>query len=239
VFGWEPDRVAEALAELGRTADVRIVVFHGGVEYIPFPPPYVASALRAAAEAGADLVVAHHPHVPQGLEFAGRTPICYSLGNFLFHQETRLLHRKTGYLVRAGLDRGGLTDLELIPYRIGPRGLGRLQGPDREAFFGSLRAVSEPLAAPGGVAEAWHGFLRWQGRDGFRAEVERILAELAERPEKGAAMFRNRLTTLQHREQWLDLLSRIMAGQLDEAPQWAVDLVDEWQTRPLPGSTPP
>jgi poly-gamma-glutamate synthesis protein (capsule biosynthesis protein) len=239
VFGWEPDRVTAALADLEGTVDVRIVIFHGGVEYIPFPPPYVASALRAAAKAGADLVVAHHPHVPQGLEFLDGTPICYSLGNFLFHQDTALVHRKTGYLVRAGFDRDGLADLELVPYRIGPRGLGRLQGPDRDAFFAGLRAVSEPLAVLGGVADAWHGFLRWLGRDGFRAEVEKLLAELAERPPKGAAMFRNRLTTLQHREQWLDLLTRIMAGELDQAPQWAVDLVDEWQTRTLSGSAQP
>jgi poly-gamma-glutamate synthesis protein (capsule biosynthesis protein) len=239
VFGWEPDRVAATLADLGVTVDVRVVVFHGGVEYIPFPPPYVVAALRAAAEAGADLVVAHHPHVPQGVEIHGRTPICYSQGNFLFHQDTPLLHRKTGYLVRAGLDRGGVTDLEVVPYRIGPQGLSLLRGQDRDGYLASLRAVSEPLAAPEGVADAWHGFLRWVGRDGFRAEVERILGELAEHPGKGAAMFRNRLTTLQHREQWQDLLTRIMAGNLDDAPQWAFDLVDEWQTRPLPGSAQP
>jgi poly-gamma-glutamate synthesis protein (capsule biosynthesis protein) len=239
VFGWDQDRAAAILADLGRTADVRVVIFHGGVEYIPFPPPYVVSALRALADAGADLVVAHHPHVPQGVEIRGRTPICYSLGNFLFHQDTRLLHRKTGYLVRAELGRGGLTGLEVIPYRIGPLGLRLLGGPDRDAFFASLRAVSEPLAAQSGVTDAWHGFLRWVGRAGFRAEVERILGELAERPPIGAAMFRNRLTTLQHREQWQDLLTRIMAGDLDTAPQWAFDLVDEWQARTLPGSAQP
>lgn len=238
VAGWDPDRVAAVLDRLGRDVHVRVVVFHGGVEYIPFPPPYVVEALRVAA-AAADLVVAHHPHVPQGVEIHGRTPICYSLGNFLFHQDTPLLHRKTGYLVRAGLDRTGLVDLELVPYRIGPRGLGRLQGPDRDQFFSSLRAVSEPLAEPGGVADAWHGFLRWLGRDGFRAEVQGLLDQLADDPAKAAARFRNRLTTLQHREQWLDLLTRAMAGELDAAPQWAVDLVAEWQTRTLPEAARP
>ncbi len=239
VSGWDLDRVAAILADLGRTVDVRVVIFHGGVEYIPFPPPYVAAALRRLAAAGADLVVAHHPHVPQGVEIHGRTPICYSLGNFLFHQDTRLLHRKTGYLVRADLGRDGLTGLEVVPYRIGSLGLRLLRGPDRDAFFTSLRAVSEPLAARSGVTEAWHGFLRWVGREGFRAEVQRLMGELAEHPEKGAAMFRNRLTTLQHREQWQDLLTRVMAGNLDTAPQWAFDLVAEWQTRPLPGSAQP
>ena len=237
VFGWEPERVRTLLDELRSVVDVRVVIFHGGVEYIPFPPPYVAEALEMAAEAGADLVVAHHPHVPQGIQVHGRTPICYSLGNFLFHQETDLLHRKTGYLVKAGFSRDGLTDLEVIPYRIGRQGLSLLRGGDRTAFLDSLRAVSEPLASRRGIEEAWHGFLRYQGREGFRAEVEKILAEMDACPGKGAAMFRNRLTTLQHREQWLDLLTRIMEGRIDSAPQWAYDLMAEWQTAKVPGSS--
>jgi poly-gamma-glutamate synthesis protein (capsule biosynthesis protein) len=239
VFGWDPDRVAATLAGLGPAVDVRVVIFHGGVEYIPFPPPYVAAALQRAVEAGADLVVAHHPHVSQGIQIHRRSPICYSLGNFLFHQETRLVHRKTGYLVQAGVGPGGLADLQVIPYRIGPRGLGRLVGEDRAWFLRSLRAVSEPLAEPGGIAGAWQGFLRYQGRAGFRSEVERLLEELAVHPEKGAAMFRNRLTTPQHREQWQDLLTRIMSGEIDASPQWAYDLVAQWRTLALPGSAAP
>jgi poly-gamma-glutamate synthesis protein (capsule biosynthesis protein) len=35
-------------------------------------------------DAGADLVVGHHPHVLQGIEVRGHALIAYSLGNFLF-----------------------------------------------------------------------------------------------------------------------------------------------------------
>ena len=39
---------------------------------------------HAAIDAGANLVIGHHPHVPQGLEAYGYGLIFYSLGNFVF-----------------------------------------------------------------------------------------------------------------------------------------------------------
>jgi poly-gamma-glutamate synthesis protein (capsule biosynthesis protein) len=142
-------------------------------------------------------------------------------------------------MVKAGLSRRGLVDLEAIPYRIGPRGLGLLRGEAKSDFLASLRAVSEPLDRPGGCLDAWNGFLRYKGQQGFEAEVRQVLGEMAGNPKKGAAMFRNRLTTLQHREQWLDLLTRIMEDRIDAAPQWAYDLVAEWQTREIPAAAQP
>jgi len=43
-----------------------IAIGHCGLEYIPYPPPYVAAAFRSMIDAGADCVIGHHPHVPQG-----------------------------------------------------------------------------------------------------------------------------------------------------------------------------
>jgi poly-gamma-glutamate capsule biosynthesis protein CapA/YwtB (metallophosphatase superfamily) len=39
---------------------------------------------RQAIEAGADLVLGHHPHAIQGIEIYKDKPICYSLGHFSF-----------------------------------------------------------------------------------------------------------------------------------------------------------
>lgn len=69
--------------------DVVVVVAHGGVEYVPFPPASRQRALRSFVDAGADAVVGHHPHVPQGWEVYEGAPICYSLGNFCFRMPTR------------------------------------------------------------------------------------------------------------------------------------------------------
>lgn len=234
VFGWDVDAVVESIRAIRPDVDIILVVCHGGVEYIPFPPPYLAEAFRRAADVGADLVIGHHAHVPQGIQFVNGVPICYSLGNFVFWQETDLLYRKLGYLVKAGVSREGLACLEIIPYEIGPDSLRLLKGAASESFFEALKKVSLPLARPEGVAEAWHGFLRHYGIKGFRDEMAMILSTMDQEPAKGAAMLRNRVATMQHREHWIDAMTRIMDGTIGDSPQWAYDLAVEWLTRKRP-----
>jgi hypothetical protein len=234
VFGWDVDAVVESVRAIRPGVHVILAICHGGVEYIPFPPPYLASAFRRIAEAGADLIVGHHPHVPQGVQILNGVPICYSLGNFVFYQETDLFYRKVGYLVKAGVSREGLAHIHLIPYEIGSKCLRLLKGGEPAQFFEALKKVSLPLAREGGVAEAWHGFLRWYGLKGFRDEIAMILAKMDQEPAKGAAMLRNRVATMQHREHWVDAMTRIMDGTIDTSPQWALDLAAEWLTRKRP-----
>ena len=234
VFGWDVDAVVEGIRAIRPDVDILLVVCHGGVEYIPFPPPYLADAFRRAAEAGADLVIGHHAHVPQGIQFVNGVPVCYSLGNFVFWQETDLLYRKLGYLVKAGVSREGLSHLDIIPYGIGPESLRLLQRDERAQFFEALKRVTLPLAQPEGIAEAWHGFLRHYGIKGFRDEISMILAKMDQEPAKGAAMLRNRITTMQHREHWIDAMTRITDGTIDDSPQWAYELAVEWLTKQRP-----
>jgi hypothetical protein len=231
VFGWEVDTVADCVRSIRPGVDIILVICHGGVEYIPFPPPYLAEAFRRIAEAGADLIIGHHAHVPQGVQICNAVPICYSLGNFVFYQETDLFYRKLGYLVKAGVSRAGLAHIQLIPYEIGSKSLQLLKGRESALFFESLRKVSLPLAGEEGITDAWHGFLRYYGLKGFRDEIAMILAKMDQEPAKGAAMLRNRITTMQHRVHWIDTMTRIMDGSIDASPQWAYDLAVEWLTR--------
>jgi poly-gamma-glutamate synthesis protein (capsule biosynthesis protein) len=71
------------------SADFRILSYHGGEEYADRAPQRVREFMRKAAEAGADLVIGHHPHVPHGLERHGKAWIAHSLGNFVFRQPGR------------------------------------------------------------------------------------------------------------------------------------------------------
>ena len=66
-------------------ADFVIAALHDGLEYSDVPPSETRRRFRFLAENGADLVIGHHPHVLQGLEWIGRVPVAYSLGDFLFH----------------------------------------------------------------------------------------------------------------------------------------------------------
>ena len=231
VFGWELDRAAGIVGDLKKKGCVVLVICHCGVEYIPFPPPYVVEAFQYMVDAGADLVIGHHPHVPQGVQLYRGVPICYSLGNFVFYQETDLLYRKVGYCVEAGLSPTGVNGISLVPYEIGPHGLALLSENRRRQFFEALKAVSSPLASAEMINAAWHGFLRRYGLAGFKAEIDMLMERLAVDPFKGAAMFRNRVTTLQHRHHWIDALTRIIDGTIDEAPGWAMELIDTWLTQ--------
>ncbi|MGD9365602.1 MAG: CapA family protein [Desulfobacteraceae bacterium] len=233
VFGWEVDTVVEVVRSAKSKADLVFVICHAGVEYIPFPPPYLARALTAIAEAGADLVAAHHPHVPQGVQIVGSVPVVYSLGNFVFHQPSDLIYRKVGYLLKVGISAGTLTGIKLVPYRIDDQGLNLLEGERLAWFMKKLKQVSRPLATMAGIEDAWNGFLRHYGVHGFFDEVAMLLDQLRNDPPKGAAMFRNRVATMQHREHWIDAMTRIIDGTIGEAPEWACDLVREWLTRDI------
>ena len=69
-------------------ADVVLVSVHQGLEYKDVPRWDEVRILRGLARAGADAVIGHHPHVPQGVEWVDGRPIVYSLGNFVFRQNS-------------------------------------------------------------------------------------------------------------------------------------------------------
>lgn len=75
------ESVAKAKVEGGNLV---IVSFHWGKERQYAPLEYQKTAAHAAIDAGADLVLGHHPHVLQGVEKYNGRYICYSLGNFCF-----------------------------------------------------------------------------------------------------------------------------------------------------------
>jgi poly-gamma-glutamate synthesis protein (capsule biosynthesis protein) len=66
--------------------EIYIANFHFGPEYILTSSNYQKEIARASIDAGADMVIGHHPHVTQEMEVYKGKPIFYSLGNFVFDQ---------------------------------------------------------------------------------------------------------------------------------------------------------
>ena len=85
------ERAAQAIRDARAAGcDATVAVVHGGLEYESQARVVVAQA-RAVAEAGADVVVIHHPHVPSPVEtFRTRdgrvVPIFASVGNLVSNQ---------------------------------------------------------------------------------------------------------------------------------------------------------
>ncbi|GMU41004.1 MAG: poly-gamma-glutamate biosynthesis protein [Chloroflexota bacterium] len=80
------EAVREDVARMRARPDVDFIVvtLHAGDEYRREVNEEQRAIARAAVEAGADLVVGHHPHVLQPVEAYRDRFILYSLGNFVF-----------------------------------------------------------------------------------------------------------------------------------------------------------
>jgi poly-gamma-glutamate synthesis protein (capsule biosynthesis protein) len=92
-----------------------VVSFHWGGEGLSAPRQYQVEAARSAIDAGADVIIGHHPHVLQGIERYGRGVIFYSLGNFAFGSMSR--HAASSVMARITLD-GGVREVEVLPLNV-------------------------------------------------------------------------------------------------------------------------
>lgn len=85
--GWSTAESTARIRDLAAQVDVVVVQLHAGFQFQSAPSDFVRDVAREAIDAGADLVIGHHPHVLQGAEwYRGRLAV-YSLGNFVFDQD--------------------------------------------------------------------------------------------------------------------------------------------------------
>jgi poly-gamma-glutamate synthesis protein (capsule biosynthesis protein) len=87
------DGIARWIEEARRTADVVAIGLHcheGAEDGFNLDPPaqFIEASARACIDAGADVVFGHGPHRLRGVEIYDGRPIFYSLGNFMFMDET-------------------------------------------------------------------------------------------------------------------------------------------------------
>ena len=94
-------------------ADWVIINFHWGQEYQKQPNLAQKEIAKLAIKAGADIIIGHHPHVVQPLEFLEGKPVFYSLGNFVFDQLWSPDTRKGG-LAKITLSKDKIIKAEII-----------------------------------------------------------------------------------------------------------------------------
>ena len=104
----------ELIRESSGKVDVLIIGIHWGVEYTDKPIGKQRDWASFMVEKGADVIVGHHPHWVQEIEYIDDVPVYYSLGNFVFDQmwseET-----KKGLVVKLTYEDGEIVNEELLP----------------------------------------------------------------------------------------------------------------------------
>ena len=110
-----PPYVLRDIARAKAVADYVVVSFHWGTEKALVPKTYQVRTAHLAVDAGADLVLGHHPHVLQGIERYRNGVIFYSLGNFAFASQSNSSDRSI--IARITLD-DGVKEVEVIPLNV-------------------------------------------------------------------------------------------------------------------------
>lgn len=96
------DAIRSVIQELKASVDWVVAIAHSGDEFCDIPMPYTRNRYLSLLDMGADIVIAHHPHIVQNYERIDHKMIFYSLGNFLFDTDNQRTHPHTenGVLVK-------------------------------------------------------------------------------------------------------------------------------------------
>ena len=116
------DTLLRAVAEVSEKASLVIVSIHWGNEYQAGPDERQQTLAQRLADAGADVIWGHHPHVLQKVEFleasdGRKVLVLYSLGNLLADQWI-LEDAQRSALVRLTFGNLQVSGIEVIPIRL-------------------------------------------------------------------------------------------------------------------------
>jgi poly-gamma-glutamate synthesis protein (capsule biosynthesis protein) len=135
--------VKQAIRAAKKKADFVVVGWHWNVESQRAPTSLETREGTAAIDAGADIVIAHHPHLLDGMEAYHGGLIVYSLGNLVFSGFSG--ETAETVLVRAKVSEDRL-DAQLIPVVGGGSGVPSLaKGAQAESILQRVKGFSAAL----------------------------------------------------------------------------------------------
>jgi len=111
------EQMTKSISEADKIADFIVVSMHSGYEYKAKPNEHQINFAHAAIDAGADLVIGHHPHWVQNIEKYKDKYILYSLGNFVFDQMWSQDTRE-GLTAKFFITKKGVRKIEFMPVLI-------------------------------------------------------------------------------------------------------------------------
>lgn len=138
------DEISQDIQKLKPEVDLVIVSLHWGTEYSRTPTVEQRQVAHQLIDAGADIILGHHPHVFQGLEVYGGGLIAYSLGNFVMDQNWS---RETcqGLLLQITITKEGWQQAEILPVQIVEEQPREAEGKDADITLAELKDLSQKL----------------------------------------------------------------------------------------------
>ena len=141
----DKEQIKKDLSEARKKAQIVIIVFHWGVEYMPQPEEENRQLAHFAIDHGADLVIGNHPHWIQPVEIYHDKLITYAHGNFVFDQEWSE-ETKQGIIGKYIFYENKLIDAQFTPIKIRNYGQAYLpEGKESQKILDKLKEESQKL----------------------------------------------------------------------------------------------
>lgn len=111
------EKIEDTIRTLKKDNDFVILIAHAGVENVTIPLKEWRAKYRRFCDIGADIIIGHHPHVPQGYEEYNNSLIFYSLGNFYFDTPNFTDISDDSYSIIFTLEKNKKIDFEIIYHK--------------------------------------------------------------------------------------------------------------------------
>jgi poly-gamma-glutamate capsule biosynthesis protein CapA/YwtB (metallophosphatase superfamily) len=133
------------VAAAAEEADFVIVSLHWGTEYDATADSSQQNLAHKLIDAGADLILGHHPHVIQGLEIYKDRLIAYSLGDFIFDHYSRATGE--AFVLQLTLSKEGPPSGTIVPvYLHDTQGVPKVvSGSEADVILDRLTSLSADL----------------------------------------------------------------------------------------------
>jgi hypothetical protein len=191
----ELETVTESIKRLKSDVDVICVSLHWGHEYYFYPSHDQVKIAHYLAEAGAHLIIGHHPHVVQGTESYRGSLIAYSLGNFFLPSVRSISGRleprkditKEFMVLKLTIGQAGLISLDLLGGRVERNFvLKPYDKPGQIRFTARVKELSKPLYS-GNYSEFWENYRLRRDKGLERENLLEALKKLVKTPPRELA----------------------------------------------------
>ena len=124
IYSDNEELIQKKITEAKKECDIVLVNVHWGIEYQTSPNDDQRALAKKMSDWGADVIIGHHPHVLEPIEFierddGSRTLVVYSLGNFISQQNkpSRVIGGMVQYTVTKDKTSGRVTvsNVKFVP----------------------------------------------------------------------------------------------------------------------------
>lgn len=151
----------ENIAACKSKADYIFIIYHGGVEYYPYPTPVLQERMRFLTSLGVSAIFCHHSHTIVGYETWNSVPIFYGLGNFLFDWPDKSENWHIGLKVEMMIHGSGLSfTCNFFRQYKDKLGVDTLEGMELDRVNQEFRDLSEKIVDHDMVINKWKEYAR-------------------------------------------------------------------------------